>query len=66
LPDDDEPTAAPTPALSSAPPATSGKTAAPSTDDGFDLFGLDANAPLELIDDSTLPPANPRPKTAVR
>ncbi|HXS80328.1 MAG TPA: AAA family ATPase [Gammaproteobacteria bacterium] len=65
-PDDDEPTASPTPALSSAPRPASGKTAAPSTDDGFDLFGLDANAPLELIDDSTLPPANPRPKTAAR
>jgi hypothetical protein len=65
-PEDDDPTAKPTPALSSAPAATSGTTAAPSTDDGIDLFGLDANAPLELMDDSTLPPANPRPKTAVR
>ena len=65
-PDDDDPTGKPAPALSSTPPATSGKTAAPSTEDGLDLFGLDANAPLELIDDSTLPPANPRPKTAVR
>jgi hypothetical protein len=65
-PDDDEPTGKPTPALTSPPPATSGKSAAPSTEDGLDLFGLDADAPLELIDDSTLPPANPRPKTAVR
>jgi len=30
------------------------------TEDGFDIFGLDDNAPLELIDDSTLPPASPR------
>jgi type II secretory pathway predicted ATPase ExeA len=70
-PDDDDPTAAPTPALSAS--ATHPKTAAPSakaavpgTDEAFDLFGLDDNAPLELIDDSTLPPANPRPKTAAR
>jgi len=33
--------------------------------DAFDLFGLDDNAPLELIDDSTLPPTSPR-KTASR
>jgi len=68
-PDDDDPTGKPTPALSAAAPASPakpGKPAAASADDALDLFGLDDNAPLELIDDSTLPPANPRPKTAVR
>jgi type II secretory pathway predicted ATPase ExeA len=65
-PDDDDPTAAPAPALSDSAAASPAKAAAPSTDDAFDLFGLDDNAPLELIDDSTLPPANPRPKTAAR
>ena len=52
-----------TPAPKAAAPAA--KPAAES-EEPFDLFGLDDNAPLELIDDSTLPPANPRPKTAVR
>ena len=33
------------------------KTSLPA-DDPFDLFGLGDDAPLELIDDSTLPPAN--------
>jgi hypothetical protein len=67
-PDDDEPTPARSPALSAstASTAVTGKNAAPTADDGIDLFGLDADAPLELIDDSTLPPANPRPKTAAR
>ena len=65
-PDDDDPTGKPAPALSQSAAATSGKKGAPGTDDAFDLFGLDDNAPLELIDDSTLPPANPRPKTATR
>ncbi|HVJ29692.1 MAG TPA: hypothetical protein VNA66_05225, partial [Gammaproteobacteria bacterium] len=54
--------AAPAPAR--AAPAKPAPQAAP-TEDAFDLFGLDDNAPLELIDDSTLPPANPR-KTASR
>jgi type II secretory pathway predicted ATPase ExeA len=64
-PDDDDPTAKPAPALSTSAPASPAKPAAASGD-AFDLFGLDDNAPLELIDDSTLPPANPRPKTAIR
>jgi hypothetical protein len=69
-PDDDE-VAAPkgSPARSTAAaaapaPAAPAKPAAAS-EDPFDLFGLDDNAPLELIDDSTLPPASPR-KTASR
>ena len=35
-------------------------------DDPFDLFDLGDDAPLELIDDSTLPPANQSRKTAAR
>ena len=69
-PDDDEvaaPKAAParsTPAAPTAARAAPAKPAAP-TEDAFDIFGLDDNAPLELIDDSTLPPTSPR-KTASR
>jgi hypothetical protein len=40
--------------------------AAPPADDPFDLFGLGEDAPLELIDDATLPPANPPRRSAVR
>ena len=78
-PDDDEPTAAPTPAPSATPPprAATAKVppapapsrpaaakAAPAEEDPFDLFGLGDDAPLELIDDSTLPPSTR--KTAAR
>jgi general secretion pathway protein A len=56
--------ATPTQARAAAPPAKPPKPPEPA-EDAFDLFGLDDNAPLELIDDSTLPPASPR-KTASR
>jgi hypothetical protein len=39
------------------------KAAAPAEEDPFDLFGLGDDAPLELIDDSTLPP-NTRKRVA--
>jgi type II secretory pathway predicted ATPase ExeA len=52
-PDDDEPTAAPVPPPRRESPK---KAAAPADEDPFDLFGLGDDAPLELIDDSTLPP----------
>jgi len=61
-PDDEEPTATPTPALGD----TTAKKAAVPSDEALDLFGLDDNAPLELIDDATLPPMNPGRKTAAR
>jgi hypothetical protein len=76
-PDDDEPTAAPVPAP--APPRSATAKAAPAPapsrpaaakaapqaeEDPFDLFGLGDDAPLELIDDSTLPPSTR--KTATR
>jgi type II secretory pathway predicted ATPase ExeA len=61
-PDDEEPTAAPT----AAPADTTGKNAAVPSDEALDLFGLDDDAPLELIDDATLPPVNPTRKTAAR
>ena len=69
-PDDDEVAPAkPAPARSTAAPPGPGRAApakpAEPVEDAFDLFGLDDNAPLELIDDSTLPPASPR-KTASR
>jgi hypothetical protein len=60
-PDDEEPTAAPTPAR-----ADTDKKAIVPGDEALDLFGLDADAPLELIDDATLPPVNPTRKTAAR
>jgi hypothetical protein len=69
-PDDDE-VAAPKPAparstaAAPAPPRPAPAKPAAPAEDAFDLFGLDDNAPLELIDDSTLPPASPR-KTASR
>ena len=61
-PDDEDPTAAPTPALAD----TTDKKAAMPSDEALDLFGLDADAPLELIDDATLPPVSPTRKTAAR
>ncbi|HEY3516499.1 MAG TPA: AAA family ATPase [Gammaproteobacteria bacterium] len=69
-PDDDEVAPAkPAPARSTAPAPAPARAApakpAEPVEDAFDLFGLDDNAPLELIDDSTLPPASPR-KTASR
>jgi len=69
-PDDDEvaaPKAPPTRSTAAAPAPARAEPAklAESSEDPFDLFGLDDNAPLELIDDSTLPPASPR-KTASR
>jgi general secretion pathway protein A len=52
-------------AAAPAPPrAAAAKAPAPAQEDPFDLFGLGDDAPLELIDDSTLPP-NTR-KTAAR
>jgi hypothetical protein len=59
-PDDDEP---PAPQVSKPEPPKAAARAepakpAPPVDDPFDLFGLGDDAPLELIDDSTLPPAN--------
>jgi type II secretory pathway predicted ATPase ExeA len=65
-PDDDEqtipaagmaepPKPAAKPAAKAAPAPEPAKPAAPA-DDPFDLFGLGDDAPLELIDDSTLPP----------
>jgi hypothetical protein len=73
-PDDEAETATPTPAPAAAPapaPARSTNTGDTTgsrvpSEDGFDLFGLDDNAPLELIDDATLPPANPTRKSAAR
>ena len=41
------------------------KPAAP-VDDPFDLFGLGDDAPLELIDDSTLPPSGVTRRSAAR
>ena len=69
-PDDDEvapPKAPPARPTAAAPAPARAEPAKPieSSEDPFDLFGLDDNAPLELIDDSTLPPASPR-KTASR
>jgi type II secretory pathway predicted ATPase ExeA len=61
-PDDEEPTAAPTPA----PAGAAAKKPALPSDEPLDLFGLDEDAPLELIDDATLPPVNPTRKTAAR
>ncbi len=43
--------------------ATAAKAAPPADEDPFDLFGLGDDAPLELIDDSTLPP-NTRKRAA--
>ncbi len=78
-PDDDEPTAAPAPAPprsatakaapAPAPAPAPSRPAAPKAapqaeEDPFDLFGLGDDAPLELIDDSTLPPS--ARKTAAR
>ena len=52
----------------SAPSATSVPTppsTSPPVDDLMDLFNLGPDAPLELIDDSTMPPSDQR-KTAAR
>jgi hypothetical protein len=76
-PDDDAYSApAPKPASEAAKPAAKPEAkpvaksdppqAALAADDPFDLFGLGDDAPLELIDDATLPPANPPRRTAVR
>ena len=56
------PTARGTAPRTASPP----KAAPPADDDPFDLFGLGDDAPLELIDDSTLPPttARARPRRA--
>jgi hypothetical protein len=72
-PDDDELSApaAAEPARASAKSATAKHAAEPQpakaaepVDDPFDLFGLGDDAPLELMDDSTLPPV--APKTVAR
>ena len=60
---DEQPAAAappaPEPEPVPAPPAMA-------ADDPFDLFGLGDDAPLELIDDSTLPPIGQTRKSAAR
>ena len=70
-PDDDEPftkpAPSPAPARAETPKATAKPEAKPAPpDDPFDLFGLGDDAPLELMDDATLPPANPPRRTALR
>jgi type II secretory pathway predicted ATPase ExeA len=61
-----EPVAAPAPPPPRAAPAAPAmkKTAPPPDDDPFDFLGLGEDAPLELIDDSTLPPTD-RTRTAI-
>jgi hypothetical protein len=49
-----------------APAPAAAEDPAPPLDDPFDLFGLGDDAPLELIDDSTLPPVDRPRKTAAR
>jgi len=56
------PKAAPTPKPAAAAPT---KPKLPESDDLLDLLGL-SDAPLELIDDSTLPPTAPSHKTAAQ
>jgi hypothetical protein len=77
--DDDTPGVAPSKPESSVPPqkpagapprpapaaAAPTKPKAPESDDLLDLLGL-SDAPLELIDDSTLPPTAPSHKTAAQ
>jgi hypothetical protein len=72
---DEEETAAPgagydEPAAKAAAPAAKSSTPAakpaPDPDDPFALFGLGDDAPLELIDDSTLPPTDHSRKRAAR
>lgn len=53
------------PAATAARKPEPAKPAAP-VDDPFDLFGLGDDAPLELIDDSTLPPTGVTRKSAAR
>jgi hypothetical protein len=57
----------PAAAAAQAPPGKPGprKVAAPA-EDPFDFLGLGDDAPLELMDDSTLPPVNPAARTAAR
>lgn len=67
-PADEQPTAAPSAAAPSKPAPAAAKAEAPPPpiDDPFDLFGLGDDAPLELIDDSTLPPIDKPRKSAAR
>jgi hypothetical protein len=62
-----KPTAAPPKPAQTAKPAAAAqpKPKPPESDDLLDLLGL-SDAPLELIDDSTLPPTAPSPKTAAQ
>jgi hypothetical protein len=71
---DEEPAPAPPPApaaraqpeaTKAAAPPEPAKSAAPA-EDPFDWLGLGEDAPLELIDDATLPPVNPARRTAIR
>jgi type II secretory pathway predicted ATPase ExeA len=57
------------PAKATAQPAPSKpqpQKAATSTEDPFDFLGLGDDAPLELMDDATLPPINPTARSAAR
>ncbi|HUQ53507.1 MAG TPA: hypothetical protein VM692_14875, partial [Gammaproteobacteria bacterium] len=65
-PDDDAPpsTTADKPEAVKVAPKPAAAKAPPPVEDPFDLFGLGDDAPLELIDDSTLPPI--APKSAAR
>lgn len=67
-PADEQPPSAPPAAAPSKPAPAAAKAEAPPPpiDDPFDLFGLGDDAPLELIDDSTLPPIDKPRKTAAR
>lgn len=69
-PDDDAPPAPaaskPEPTKAVAKPEPAPAKTPLSADDPFDLFGLGDDAPLELIDDSTLPPVDHSRKRAAR
>ncbi len=72
-PDGDEQPAAPAPRTPepAKPAATAARKPEPvkppaPAEDPFDLFGLGDDAPLELIDDSTLPPTGLTRKSAAR
>jgi hypothetical protein len=59
-----QPEAAKAPAKPAAKPEP--PKAAATAEDPFELFNLGDDAPLELMDDSTLPPASPARRSAVR
>jgi hypothetical protein len=60
-----KPAPPPTPKPAAAKPAAA-KSAPATCDDLLDMLGLGPDAPLELIDDSTLPPTAPSHKTAAQ